>query len=143
MRIDKKKELSKYRFEQAEQCLLSADVLLNIEDYRGAANRAYYAIYHAVRSIIALDGVEFKRHSGNFSYFRQTYIKTRAFDVQLSEIITLAADARGSSDYDDFYIISKSEVEEQISNAKLFLDQVGIYLQSRNSEGDNTLDEGK
>ena len=130
MKIDKKKELSNYRFEQAEQCLKSSDALLQIDDYRGAANRAYYAIYHAVRSIIALDGVEFKRHSGNFSYFRQTYIKTGVFDIRLSEIITLAADARGSSDYDDFYIISKSEVEEQINNAKIFLNQVKAYLQS-------------
>ena len=68
--------------------------------------------------------------TANFSYFRQTYIKTGVFDIRLSEIITLAADARGSSDYDDFYIISKSEVEEQINNAKIFLNQVKAYLQS-------------
>lgn len=81
-----------------------------------------------MRSVIAIDGVEFKRHSGNFSYFRQNYIKTGVFEIALSDIITLAADARGSSDYDDFYVISKAEVEEQIDNARTFLDQVRAYL---------------
>ncbi|MBR1851794.1 MAG: serine hydrolase [Lachnospiraceae bacterium] len=57
--------LSKYRFEQAERCLRSAKLLLEDDDYRGAANRFYYWIYNAIRSIFALDGVEFRRHSGN------------------------------------------------------------------------------
>lgn len=63
-------ELSKYRFEKSKDCLNSAKALRDLGDYKGAANRAYYAIYHAVRSVLALDRVEFKRHSGNMSFFR-------------------------------------------------------------------------
>ena len=66
-------ELSKYRFEMSQSCLKSAKTLLEIGDYKGAANRSYYSIFHAIRSILALDKVEFKRHSGNISYFRQNY----------------------------------------------------------------------
>ena len=131
MEIDKKRELSNYRIDQAEQCLKSARCLLSIEDYRGAANRAYYTIYHAIRSIIALDGVEFKKHSGNISYFREHYIKQGIFEVELSAIITIASDARSSSDYDDFYLISKHEVEEQIENAETFYKSVKQYLSKR------------
>lgn len=40
-------ELSKYRYEQAKQCIKSANVLVAAEDYKGAANRSYYAIFHA------------------------------------------------------------------------------------------------
>ena len=32
-------ELSLYRMEQAERCLKSAEILLENEDYKGAANR--------------------------------------------------------------------------------------------------------
>ncbi len=39
------KELSKYRMEQAKQCIKSAKALVEIEDYKGAANRAYYAVF--------------------------------------------------------------------------------------------------
>ena len=120
METNLKKALSDYRLEMAEQCLKSSQTLLEIKDYRGAANRAYYTIYHAIRSVIAYDGVEFKRHSGNISYFRQEYIKNGIFHTDLSDMINLAAQARGGSDYNDFYMISKAEVEEQIDNAGIF-----------------------
>ncbi len=38
--------LSQHRIEQAQQCLRSANVLAGIEDYKGAANRSYYAIFN-------------------------------------------------------------------------------------------------
>jgi len=44
------KDMSNYRIEQAEQCLKSAKMLIDAEDYKGAANRSYYAIFHAMRS---------------------------------------------------------------------------------------------
>ena len=65
MNNDNSVALSKYRLEKSKECLKSAKALRDIGDYQGAANRSYYAIYHAFRSILALDGVEFKRHSGN------------------------------------------------------------------------------
>jgi len=39
-------------------------LLLAGESYRSAANRAYYAIFHAMRAVLALDGVDMKHHSG-------------------------------------------------------------------------------
>ena len=123
-----RRDLSKYRLEQAEQCLKSSKLLYDNEDYKGAANRAYYAIYHALRSVIALEGVEFVKHSGNISYFRKEYIKTGIFDVELSDIITKAFMIRSGSDYDDFYVVSKEETRKQIENATLFYDQIKSYL---------------
>lgn len=121
-------ELSKYRMEQAEQCIRSAKTLLEQEDYRGSANRAYYAIFHAMRSVLALDKVDYSKHSGVSSYFRKVYIKSGIFDVEMSDIIRLAFDARSGSDYDDFFIISKEEVQKQIVNAEVFAERIKDYL---------------
>ena len=45
--MDKRlKELSDYRLEQAERCIRSAKILASDSDYKGAANRSYYAIFH-------------------------------------------------------------------------------------------------
>lgn len=81
--------LSRYRFEQARQCIESAKLLMNAGDYKGAANRSYYAIFHAMRSVLALEEVDFSKHSGVSAYFRKTYIKTGIFDVELSDIISM------------------------------------------------------
>ncbi len=50
--------LSQYRMEQAERCIRSAKVLAEDEDYKGSANRSYYAIFHCMRSILALEGFD-------------------------------------------------------------------------------------
>ncbi len=123
--------LSKYRFEQAQRCLRSSKLLFDDGDFRGAANRSYYAIYNAIRSIFALDKVEFKRHSGNISYFRKEYIQTGIFDKVFSQIVGDAFEIRSDSDYDDYVIIDKSEVDEQVKNAEVFCDTVKKYLEER------------
>ena len=59
----------------------------------------------------------------------QVYIKTNVFDAILSDIIHAQSEYRTSSDYDDFFVISKAEVAEQIENAELFLSAITNYLQ--------------
>lgn len=81
-----------------------------------------------MRSILALDGQDFAKHSGVSAYFRKEYIKTGIFDVEYSDIIKEAFDIRSDSDYDDFFVVSKSDVEEQIQNAKKFYEAVKAYV---------------
>lgn len=131
MHDDERRWLSNARFEHAQECLNAAKVLRNAEEYKSAANRSYYAIFHAMRSVLAYDEIDKKHHSGIISEFRRLYIKTGVFDVQLSEIIAALFNIRQDSDYDDFFVISKAEVDEQIANAALFLENVKSYLDSK------------
>ena len=67
--IGTRKDLSAYRLKTAEEDLSSAELLLNYGDFQGANNRAYYAVFHAVSAVHALDGKAYKRHKdalGNF-----------------------------------------------------------------------------
>jgi len=81
-----------------------------------------------MRAVLAFDGIDMKHHSGIISEFRRLYIKTGIFDAKLSQIISILFDIRTESDYDDFFIISKQEVEEQIENAKYFLKEIERFL---------------
>ena len=128
MQADEMKPLSIRRMEQAEQCLESAKLLLEADDIKGAANRSYYGIFHAIRAVLALEGKDFAKHSGVISFFRQNYIKTGILDVSLSDIITDAFQVRTECDYNDYYIISKAEVEEQVQNAERFIKTISDYL---------------
>lgn len=133
--MDKRlKDLSEYRLEQAERCIKSAKVLAADGDFKGAANRSYYAIFHCMRSVLVLEGVDFSKHSGVSAYFRKQYIKTGIFDVGLSDIIGEAFDIRNDSDYDDYYVISKEDVEEQIENAQEFYRVIEKYLRKKKDE---------
>lgn len=123
--------LSKHRIEVAKEHLQSARLLIDAGNYKAAANRSYYAAFSAMRAVLALDGLDFKRHSGVISEFRKSYIKTGVFDAELSHIIDSLKDVRQSSDYDDFYLISKEEVSLQVENAECFVSRVEEYLQEQ------------
>lgn len=125
---DRSKDLCCYRLDKARKCLESAKILAESEDYCSAANRAYYSIFHSVRSILALDEVDFSKHSGVMSYFQKNYVKQGIFGKEYSKILMEAFEIRTESDYDDYYVISKEEVNAQIQNAQFFLDGVSKYV---------------
>lgn len=81
-----------------------------------------------------LERADFSKHSGVSAYFRKQYIKTGIFDVELSDMIGEAFDIRNDSDYDDYYVISKEDVEEQIENAEKFYRAVEKYLREKKDE---------
>ena len=128
MEHETKKELSAYRFESAAECIAAAKVLFSIEIYKGAVNRAYYAVFNAMRSVLALDGIDRKRHSGVISEFRRLYIRTAIFDESLSDTISEAFRLRVGGDYEDYYVISKDEVADLITDAEVFVQAVKEYL---------------
>ena len=69
------------------------------------------------------------------AYFRKEYIKTGIFDISMSDIISEAFDIRSDSDYNDYFVISKKEVEEQISNAQYFYDRVEEHVVAQIKDG--------
>ena len=122
------KDLATVRLQHAQEDLESSKLLLEKDQYKSAANRSYYAIFHAMRAVLALNNIDSKRHSGIISSFQRLYIKTGIFDKDYSKIITDSFKIRSDSDYDDFYIVSKDKVKEQILNAEKFIEVVKKYL---------------
>lgn len=129
MSLENKRAISKVRLEKAEECLADAVLLLERESYKSAANRAYYAVFHAMRAVLAYDGYDSKKHSGIISEFRRLYIRTGTFESKMSDTIRELFDLRTDSDYDDFFIASKADVTAQVQNAGYFVGEVKNYLQ--------------
>lgn len=76
MQSDEKRALSQARLSKAKECLSDAKLLMDNGSYKSLANRSYYAIFHAMRSVLVLDGYDSKKHSGIISEFQRIYIKT-------------------------------------------------------------------
>ena len=124
--------LSKYRIAKAEEFLKNAILDYDNQKYFGAVNRSYYAIFHSLRAVLALEEKDLKKHSALIAYFNHQYVKTNIFPNDLYKLIYNAFDIRQASDYEDFYIISKEEVKEQIENAKYIIQLVKEYLKNFN-----------
>lgn len=134
---ERKRELCQCRLEKAGNCLKSAHILFDAEEYYGSANRSYYAIFHSLRAILALDSVDFSKHSGVMAYFQRNYVKTDIFDKEYSKILREAFDVRSDADYDDYYIILKEKAQKQIAQAQYFLNGIEKYVDDKIDQEDS------
>ncbi len=127
-------DLAHYRIETAKSDVRSANILLKEEEYRGANNRAYYAIYHAISAVHALDGKSYKRHKDTLANFNRDYVKTEIFPKTFGRRIAQAEEIRHASDYDDFYIATKEKAVEQIMTAQELIQLIESYCLNRIKE---------
>lgn len=123
-------ELTKYRFECSCEALEDAKIMFEAGRYKIVLNRAYYSIFHGMRSVNALDGFDSSKHSGVIAHFNRCYVKTGIFPKEISKLIRLASEKRESADYLDFYIASKDEADAQIRRAEAFSEWIKEYLKT-------------
>lgn len=129
--IGTREDLVKYRLKTAEDDLRSAKILLEADEYKGANNRAYYAIFHAINAVHAVQGNGYKRHKDAIANFNKNYVKTEIFPREMGRKIGQAEEIRHASDYDDFYIASREEAEKQILVAEEFIEMVRQYCKNQ------------
>ena len=67
--------LSQIRLEHADECVSAAKSLLESENYKSAANRAYYTIFHAMRAVLAFDKIDINAcKKPTFKFGRLTFL---------------------------------------------------------------------
>lgn len=123
-------DLVKYRLNMAEEKLKSAKILLEAGQYKDSIGRSYYAIFSAVRAVLARESVDFSKHSGVIAYFQKQYIKTGRIEKKYSKYLQNAFQIRNNCDYDDFFIVSIDDAMEQYSNAAEMLDMIRRHLEA-------------
>lgn len=123
-------EFAKYRLERARLDLSDAEFNYQNRRYLNANNRAYYAIFHAIRAVLATERIDFKRHKDVLAYFNQYYVKTEIFPRSISRKISQSSKVREDSDYDDEFIPTDEETKAQIDTAKELIELVEKYLNS-------------
>lgn len=121
-------DLAQYRIKRAWEMLEAAKENLKIGQYKTALNRSYYAVFHAMRAANILRGFDSSKHSGVIAFFTKEFLKTEYMDRKLSFIIKSSSLLREKSDYDDFFIASRTEVEKQVENAGLFVAEVERFI---------------
>ena len=130
-----KNDLVLYRLQTSKEALKSAEILFAAEEYKGANNRAYYAIFYAINAVHALNGKAYKRHKDAIGNFNKDYVKTEIFSREIGRKISEAEEIRHASDYDDFYIASREETERQIEVAGEFIQMVEKYCMRQLENG--------
>lgn len=123
------KDFAKYKVERAQEEVDTARLLLQNGKLKAANNRAYYSIYYALTAVLCLEPIAFKKHKDTIAYFNKNYVHGGRFPNEIGRAIAKAEKVRHASDYDDFYIASKAEAEEQIQTADKLIELVKAYVE--------------
>ena len=124
----RQEELSRYRIQEAKNSLKVAEHCLKEDLYKDSINRSYYAAFYAIKAVLALGTIDFKRHKDVVAYFNKEYVATNVFPRELGKRLGMLKQLREKSDYDDFYIASREKAEEQFQTAELVIGEVKKYL---------------
>ena len=127
--IEDSTDLAQYRLQKANDHLKSAEILLNAGMYNDSLGRSYYAMFNAARALLALKELDSKKHSGVISLFNQHFVKTGIIDRMAGRDLNKARVRRESSDYADFYLVSKEDSFNQLEMAKRFIKTIKSALE--------------
>ncbi|MDO4469525.1 MAG: HEPN domain-containing protein [Bacillota bacterium] len=114
----------------AKERLHSSKILLEDGSYKDSIGRSYYAMFTAVRALLAVEGQDFSKHAGVIAYFQKEYVKTRKFDKKYSKYISQAFQIRNNTDYADFFLVSSQDAKEQYDRAEEFVKVVEEFLKN-------------
>ena len=129
---EKKVDLCIYRMRSAIETLGVSALCLESQHYKDSINRSYYAAFYAVKAVLALEEVDFKRHKDAVAYFNKTYVAPDIFPREIGKKLGRLKQERETSDYDDFYIASAADATEQYAAAEFIITEVKQYLDGEN-----------
>ena len=120
---------AKYRLNKAKETLETAKMIFKEgKDLTSANNRAYYAIFYAIRAVLAIKEIDFKKHKDVIAYFNKEYVNKEIFPKKIGKKIAQAQRVRDDSDYDDNYEPSIEKTEQQIQTAEELIVLVEDYI---------------
>lgn len=112
MEKDNQKILVSLQTEKAKRFLTQADEMANLKHWDLAANRYYYACFHAVQALFIAKGVNAHTHAGINTQFSLHFVKTGVVDISYGSFLARMFQLRQKADYNCAYEVSESEVQE-------------------------------
>lgn len=128
MSEDSGSALVKYRLLEATETLTEAEILRDAGSYRGAVNRAYYAMFYALLGLLATRQLVSSKHSGAIALFDREFVKTGIFPPELSRSLHLAFQRRQRHDYADIERPDVQIANESIHDARRFVEAIRDYV---------------
>lgn len=117
------------RLDKAHDDLESARTLLAATLWRGAVNRAYYAIFHITSAALLWHDIERAKHSGVQASFNEYFIKSGLVEVEYGKIYRDAREWREEQDYKDILRpLDEATAAQIVHDAERFVTRLEAYL---------------
>ena len=94
----------------------------------GAANRAYYAAFHAASALFAAEGRTFRKHSALEAAVHRDLVRTGRWTEKLGEDYSRLARLRGTADYGAALRVTQDAAADAVRAAERILAAVSAAL---------------
>jgi uncharacterized protein (UPF0332 family) len=108
---DDKKVLTQLHLDKAHACLKDGEQLLQMDSISAAANRFYYAVFHAIHALFVTNGIQSKSHNGTIAQFNQLFVKTGLIEPRFGHFVAVMENMREKADYDVIYDVTREDLE--------------------------------
>ena len=75
-----------------------------------AANRYYYACFHAIQALFIKDCISAHTHSGVLTQFSLNYVKTGVVEIRFGAFLARMMQLRQKADYNCSYDMTEEEI---------------------------------
>ena len=116
----------------AHEDLQSARLNLENDFYSACASRTYYAVFYAATALLKTRGLSFSKHTAVLSAFRQHFVKTGEFSVDVSDFYKVAFETRQAGDYEKMTQFEPNILRQNLKDAQEFVSEVETWLQRHN-----------
>lgn len=103
--------LKQLHLDKAHMCLSDGEQLLRMDSVSAAANRFYYAVFHAIHALFVANGIQSKSHHGMNVLLNQHFIQTGIIDSKYGRFVALMENMREKADYDVVYDVTREDLE--------------------------------
>lgn len=109
---------------KAKSTLHDAYVAAEAKSWNMAANRIYYAVFHATSALFVHDGISVGSHRGVKALLGQHYILTGKMSSDYSLFLSRMETLRDRADYNIMFEASEQDVVPNLSIAGQFIQQI-------------------
>ena len=119
-----KSALIKYRIHRADETIVEAKEVLELNHLILAVNRIYYACFYSVEALMLTRDFSTKNHGVLKGEFNKAFIHSGVLDKKYYKILSNAFENRQTGDYGDFVKFNKDEVLNSLIEAEDFVTEI-------------------
>jgi uncharacterized protein (UPF0332 family) len=125
---EERRAIVELELDKSDKTLAQMNIQLEAKLWDFAANRLYYALFHAVSALLINDCHSVGTHSSAVSQFNLFYIKEGIFTKEDGRLYSRLQRLREDGDYNCSIEVEEKEVEEKIEPTKQLISRIRQHI---------------
>ena len=114
--------------EKAQKTFDAMELCVREKAFESAANRIYYAAFHAISALLIDAGFAVKSHRGVMALFGEHFVRTRVFTKADGTLFSDLVIMRDNADYNCFYEATEEKLTPYIEPTRQLIEKIKQYI---------------